>query len=48
MTRPEVSGEQASLFNEMTRQTIMRYVNDMNQEQLLDLLGHLILTRRNG
>jgi len=43
-----VEGEQAALFKELTKGTIIRYVNDMSTEQLLDLLGHLIIRRRRG
>lgn len=41
-----VAGEQAKLFNEMTRQTIQRYIAAMSQDELLELLGHIILQQR--
>lgn len=41
-----VDGASAALFNEMTRQTIMRKIERLGTEELLDLLGHLILQER--
>jgi len=42
----EVDGASADLFNEMTRQTIVRKIERLTTEELLDLLGHLIIRER--
>lgn len=42
----EVEGAQAELFNHMTRETILRYVERMNTDELVTLLGHLIVRSR--
>lgn len=44
--KPEVDGASAELFNEMTRQTIIRKIERLTTEELLDLLGHLIIRER--
>jgi hypothetical protein len=41
-----VDGESAELFNEMTRETINRKIASLSTDELLDLLGHLILRER--
>jgi hypothetical protein len=46
--REEMDGASAGLFNEMTRQTIVRKIERLTTEQLLDLLGHLIIQERKG
>ena len=47
-TDTKVSGASAVIFHEMTRGTIDRYIDDMTTEQLVDLLGHLMIRRRKG
>jgi hypothetical protein len=42
----EIGGASATLFNEMTRQTIIRKIERLGTEELLDLLGHLIIQER--
>jgi hypothetical protein len=44
--RPKVDGASADIFNEMTRQTITRKIERLGTEELLDLLGHLIIQER--
>jgi len=46
-TTKEPSGDGAALFQEMTRQTIIRKIQRLSTEELLDLLGHLIIRERN-
>jgi hypothetical protein len=43
-----LDGVQEPAFKALTRRTVDRYVDDMTTEQLLDLLGHLIVSRRSG
>jgi acid phosphatase family membrane protein YuiD len=43
-----VAGASAAIFQEMTRQTIIRKIKRLTTEQLLDLLGHLIIRERAG
>jgi len=44
--RESPTGASAELFDEMTRETIARKVARMNTDELLKLLGHLILRDR--
>jgi acid phosphatase family membrane protein YuiD len=44
----KIAGTSAAVFDEMTRQTIVRKIERFNTEQLLDLLGHLIIQERLG
>ena len=41
-----IDGPDASVFNEMTRATIIRKIERYSTDELLDLLGHLILRER--
>ena len=42
----EVDGASAAIFYAMTHETIIRKIDRLNGEELLDLLGHLILRER--
>lgn len=41
-----VDGADATIFQDMTRQTIVRKIERLDTDELLDLLGHLILRER--
>jgi hypothetical protein len=42
----DVAGANAHIFAQMTRETIVRKIERLSTEELLDLLGHLILKER--
>lgn len=42
----EVTGASADVFAQLTRGTIDRYLDDLTIDELVDLLGHLIVRRR--
>jgi len=45
-TKPEVDGASAAIFFAMTHETIVRKIDRLNGEELLELLGHLIIQER--
>jgi hypothetical protein len=44
---PEVDGASAAIFYAMTYETIIRKIDRLSGNELLDLLGHLIIRERN-